>query len=76
MIYRTCLTLRWLMVPLAITICCLGNEYPGKGQVLNESYWQQRQIEQLRQEQYRMQREQQYRDATRCTRNYGTAYGC
>ena len=27
------MTLRWLMVPLAITICCMGNEYPAKAEL-------------------------------------------
>ena len=57
MIYRTCLTLRWVMAVLAITICCMGNDYPAEGQVLDESYWQRLQIEQLKREQDRMQRE-------------------
>ena len=30
MLYRTCLTLRWVMAVLAIVICCSGNEYPAK----------------------------------------------
>ena len=65
-----------LTAAVAITVCCLGNDYPAKSQVADANYWnQQRQIEQLRQEQYRMQREQQYREATRSSRNYGSNYG-
>ena len=60
----------------AVTVCCLGNDYPAKSQVLNESYWQQQQMEQLQQQLNHQRQQQQYRDATRCTRNYGTAYGC
>jgi len=67
--------LKALTAAAAITVCCLGNDYPAKSQVLDDSYWQQQQIEQLRQDQIRMQREQQYRDATRFTRNYGRNYG-
>jgi hypothetical protein len=66
--------LRALIAATAITVCCLGNDYPANSQVLDDSYWQQRQIEQLRQEQYRMQRGQQHRDATQSTRNHWSNY--
>lgn len=37
MIYRTCMTLRWVMAVLAIVICCMGNDYPATTQNINQS---------------------------------------
>ena len=37
MLYRTCLTLRWVMAVLAIVICCMGNDYPATTQNINQS---------------------------------------
>ena len=59
----------------AVTVCCLGNEYPAKafGMTL-EQYNNARKMEQLRQELNHQRQQQQYRDATEGTRNYGSRH--
>lgn len=51
------------MVPLAITICCMGNEYPAQSYGLGlEEYNQRRQMEQMRYEMDYQRNQQRFRD--------------
>ena len=65
--------LKALTAAVAITVCCLGNDYPAKafGMTL-EQYNNARQMEQLQQQLNHQRQQQQYRDATGGTRNYGS----
>ena len=65
--------LKALTAAAAITICCLGNGYPAKSYgngLTNQQIDQQRQLDQLRQQQYRIKREQEWQRVKICPPNF------
>ena len=54
----------------AVTVCCLGNEYPAKSQALGDGYWQQQQQQQMQQQLDQQRREAEWQRVQTCPVNY------